>query len=339
VQRIFAAFITAASSAAVALLCACSSGGSQGPVSALPGSNASQRRYVDLSPTGAAIELSVRRATRMQRHGFNPAAAAKDLYVDDQGTNAIDILKNKKWTYTGDIADDQSDGNWVDKNGNIYAANYNSANITEFSQGGSLVYTYSSSIDDPVNVTVDAHGNVYDADFAGHYVNEYAQQSNAVLTTCSLGDGYVEGVAVDKRGDVFVDYLIYYSSSSNYGLIAEYKRGLNGCSGTTLGVTLGWPGGMVLDKSDNLIITDQTADTVDVIAPPYSSVTKTLASGFEDPFHVTLDKANNQAYVTENGNGEVDVLSYPGGAVEATLGATNGISYAAGAVDGRNFIP
>lgn len=337
-KRIFAAFTAAAATAAVALLSACSSGASQGPISTLPGPEASRSGHVALSPIGAAIDVSLRPSTEKRRGGVLPAAGLKDLYVADQGTYGVDILKNNSWTYTGEIPDSGPDGDWVDKHGNIYVANYANADITEYSKKGSPIFTYSSDVDDPVNVSVDSHANVYDADFNGNYVNEYAQESNTVLATCAPG-GYVEGVAIDKRGDVFVDYLIYYSSSSYYGLIAEYKGGLSGCSETVLGVNLGWPGGMVLDKHNDLVICDQTAETVDVIAPPYNSVTKTLASGFDDSFHVTLNTKNDQAYVTELADGEVDVLSYPAGTLEANLGSSNGIVSAAGAVDGQNFIP
>jgi DNA-binding beta-propeller fold protein YncE len=143
-------------------------------------------------------------------------------------------------------------------------------------------------------------------------------------------------VAVDKSGDVFVAYL---ANSTDTGKIAEYTGGLSGCSATNLGVSLEFPGGMVLDKKSNLVICDQDADAVDIIAPPYSSVTSTLGSGYDDPFHVTVNKKNKQAYVANYAGEDVFVLSYPAGALKATLNSANGLSSPAAAVDSQNYNP
>ncbi len=104
------------------------------------------------------------------------------------------------------------DGNWVDKpvagNRHFYVANYANPNITEYDVNGNLLFTYSADIADPIGVTTDKNGNVFEADLnytvpSGGYVNEYAQMSNTVIASCSPG-GNVEGVAVDKHGNVFV---------------------------------------------------------------------------------------------------------------------------------------
>jgi DNA-binding beta-propeller fold protein YncE len=88
-----------------------------------------------------------------------------------------------------------------------------------------------------------------------------------------------------------------------------------------------------------LIVCDQNAPAVDVIAPPYTSITRTLGSGFSDPFHVTINKKNSRAYVADYVTGQVYVLKYPSGKTVATLGTSNGISAAWSAVDSDNFVP
>jgi len=324
-------------SAAVAMLSACSGAGSQGASSTLPGSVSQSQQRNDLSRSGISPKnLEVQRVLHSLGVRVSPdKKAAKDLFVSDFGTGAEEILANKTWTNTGSITDgiDGPDGNWVDKKGNLYVANYGGADITEYHKGStSPSFTY-SGVEDPVAVTTDSKGNVYEGDFEGGYVTEFPQGSNSITAQCSPG-GDVEGVAVDKSGNVYVAFL-----DGSSGRVVEYSGGLSGCSGTTLGVTVEFPGGMVLDKKSNLVLCDQDADAVDIIAPPYSSVTGTLGSGYSDPFHVTVNKKNNQAYVANFGDFEIDVLSYPAGASKATLGSANGLSEPASAVDSQNYNP
>jgi hypothetical protein len=340
VRKSLAFFTGAAAAAAVALLAACS-GGMQGVNSGLPagGVGASQSRF-DLSRSGLPQSAILLRHFSVVPDKRHKKKGAKDLFVDDFGTNAVEVLKNKSWTNIGSISSgiDGPDGNFADKKGNLYVANYAGVNITEYKEktGSSPTYTYNSGMTDPVAVTTDAKGNVYEGDYAdggSGFVNEYAQGSNTVVQSCSPG-GAVEGVAVDAKGDVFVAY-----NMSSGARITEYTGGLKSCNGTVLGVSLGFAGGMVLDKNNDIIVCDQTAAAVDVIDPPYTSISGTLGSGYSDPFHVTLNKKEKEAYVADYAAADVQVLSYPSGSNIATLGSANGLSDPAAAVDGQNYVP
>ncbi len=264
----------------------------------------------------------------------------KALFVTDFGTGEVEILKNGTYASDGTISDglDGPDGDWIDSKGNFYVANYAGPNIQEYKpKGSSPSFTYSASITDAVGVSTDSEGNVYEADYndgGEGYVNEYKQGSNTVAATCSPG-GSVEGVAIDKSGDVFVDFN---NPNTGHANIVEYKGGLSGCNGTTLGVTLGFAGGLVLDSKNDIVVCDQTGPSVDVIAPPYSSVTRTLGSGYSDPFHVTLSAKNKLAFVAVNGAAVVDVIDYSTGSITQTLNSANGLSDPASAVDGPNDI-
>jgi hypothetical protein len=176
---------------------------------------------------------------------------------------------------------------------------------------------------------------VYEADYYdGAYgpVNEYKQGSNTVVASCSPG-GAVAGVAVDRRDDVFVDY-----NTTSGGKITEYKNGLKDCKGKVLGASFSFVGGMVIDKNRKLLVCDQIGAAVDVIAPPYTKISGTLGSGYGDPTHVTINKKNNLAFVTDVGNANVQVVKYPSGANVATLGTANGLVDPISAVDGLNAV-
>ena len=334
----------AAAAAAIALLSACSNG-SRGTGEAIP-SNATRSGLIDeVARSGIAPKFySVLRLDLGRAAAVPPNRKSKkkgDLFVSDIGTGAVEILKNKTWTNVGSIGSgvDGPAGAWVDTKGNFYVANYNGVNIKEYAPGRSTPkYTYSDNMYDPTNVTTDSKGNVYEGDYLGGYVGEYAQGQNAQIAQCSL-TGWVSGVAIDESGDVFV---AYFNTDTNAGHIEEYTGGLSGCNATTLGVSLVDPVSMVLDKKGDLVVVDELADSVDIIAPPYDSITTTLGSGYSIPFHVTVNKKNDQAYVDNlffYGGGDVLVLSYPGGSTEATLGSSNGLETPFAAVDGHNYNP
>lgn len=337
-QRLLVGLGAFAGAGAIALLAACS--GSPNGNAIVPGSSAALH-HLPLWRSGIASEfLGIPRlpkayyehATRTHIVPDRKKKSVAELFVDNNNPDEVAILKNKTWKEIGTITSgtEDPDGNWYDSHG-LYVANFGEGYIEQYNSKGSETFEYSAGMTNPVTLTTDAHGNIYEIDFSGEVVNEYQQGSNTVAASCSLG-GLGEGVAVDKQGDVFV---AYYTGT---GVIAEFKGGLSGCSATTLGATVGFPGGMILDKHDNLIICDQTGDAIDIIDPPYSSISGTLGSGYGEPFHVSLNKKNNQAYVTDTATGDVDVVSYPSGTRKATLGASNGVSAPFGAVDGSNFV-
>jgi len=191
---------------------------------------------------------------------------------------------------------------------------------------------------DPIDVAVDRNGRVYEADWdtgqGAGFVNEYPAGVDSVLRSCSPG-GSVQSVVVDGYGNVFVS-LDFASGGAG---IVEYARGLKGCHATNLAVPLQSAGGMTMDSQGNLIVCDQFAAAVDVIAPPYSSVTRTIGANFVDPFHVTIDKKNDQVYVTDAGFGDVAVLHYPSGAFAGIIGTYQGLVSPLGAVASQNYVP
>ncbi|MGA8574432.1 MAG: hypothetical protein WB609_01935 [Candidatus Cybelea sp.] len=342
---------------AAALLSACSNGVSQGTNAGLPSTGGSQSRgLLDPARSGVAPKfLGMIRHGHAAKHGVRPAFTNHVIYIDDSGNSAADVVKYNHWTdFEGTIGSGLTgpDGNWVDKPvagvRHLYIANYSGPNITEYDTAGNLVFTYNANMADPVDVTTDKNGNVYEADFnytvqGGGYVNEYAQQSNTVMASCSPG-GNVEGVAVDKHGNVFV---AYNNLSTDVGSVAEYVGGLvsSGCTATVEPITFGYLGGIALDRQGNLVVCDQTGpgfsgSLVDVLAPPYSAITGTLGSGYSDPFHVKVDMAGTKAYVTDLGAAAVDVLNYPSGSNIATINSTSttGVVSPTSAVDEHNMV-
>jgi hypothetical protein len=249
-------------------------------------------------------------------------------------SGGVKVLENVAYTPDGSITNGLTtpDGEWTDANKNLYVTNYlPNNNVVEYSCkknkcSSSPTFTYSAGLVNAGNVTTDRSGNVFVAQYNGStsgYVSEYAQGSNIVLQQCSFPGG-VFGVAIDSRtGNVFV---AYEGSSVLASVIEEFRGGLSGCNGTFLGATPGEPGDIILDGHNNIIYCDQWNAVVDVIAPPYTSITRTIGSGWVDPYQPALEKHNGALllYVEDSSAGPsstgwVQVFNYPAGTLVATL--------------------
>ena len=247
-----------------------------------------------------------------------------NLAVSDLGTGAVEVRNSSyllEETISGGI--NEPDGDWYDSNDNLYVANVLGVNVQQYNASYSNVATYSANLIDPVDVTVDRRGNVYVADYGNFFpsvVVEYPQGSNTPIATCSTGLAN-EGVAVDKNGVVFVS-----GATMGIGKIVEYSSGLAGCpTPTTLGVTLGYAGGLRVDKHHNLAACDQTGHVVDIIQPPYTSIASTI-TGANDPFRIAFNAKQSLIYIADPADGDVHADKYPSGKNVTTLGSVNGLS-------------
>jgi hypothetical protein len=276
--------------------------------------------------SGGSSQPAVQPIPAARSAAITEAKAEKDLFVSNN-SNEVVILTDGTYMDVGDITDgiDGAAGIWVDPKGNLYVANYEAANVTEYKKGGSApVCTYSASLHDPVDVTTDDAGNVYVDDFNllqnPGYIDKFAQCSNTISAQYDIDKG-PEGVAVDSAGDIFVSYF--------GGNFEEFKSGSS--TPTPLGATVGEAAGLIVDKNENLIADDEKGN-IDVIAPPYSSAT-VLVSGLDEPDRASLNKRENLLFNANYGSGTVTVYKYPSGKLLKTLGSSNGISAAAGVAE------
>lgn len=269
-------------------------------------------------------------------------AGLNDLYVSDDMRGDIVLLKNQGYVPDGKITAGINGpfGVTLDSAGNLYVANRAGGNVTEYAPGGSQPsFTYSTGMTQPLSVAVDRQGNLYEGDRPiytdSDVVNEYAPNSNTVLNSCPVSGLY--GLAIDAAGDLFVSY----NAKNEGGHVEEFKGGLAGCSATDLGVHVYSAGGIALDNNANLIIADGVGQKVVVSKPPYAKVNRSLGLHFGTPLFVSIDKANNRVYVSDETNywQYLYVLDYATGKKIRRLGAGHGgIAIPMAAVDGPSAL-
>jgi hypothetical protein len=339
--------------AALAVAAGCTGGSQVASTPLTPVSSAVASKAVGngalISPSGRLFKNGLHARVAAGRLPIRDIRAPKDLFV--ALNSEVAVFQNKTWGLAGTItATGMScpDGDWIDKNGNLYVDDWacggtNTPGIYEFKRGASTPsFVYTAGLTDPVNVRTDKHGNVYVMDFYGGYLDEYKQGTNSVLYQCAPPNGYglVVAAAVDKNGDVFMANTNGNTPYSGY--IYEYAGGLKGCNASLVAVFPFFPGGMVLDKNQNLVLVDQDDDVVDVLPPPYTTIGSQISA--YDAFMVTINRRNDQIYVTgaidgDEAAGAVYIDAYPSGSNIATLGASSGIDNPGGAVDALNYIP
>jgi hypothetical protein len=309
VRTTSAALAAAFATGAVAFLAGCGVG-SQGSTSALPARSDVAEQFLKTLSVGLRMPAARPGAAKSPKE----IAVASDGYIQ-----AVEIL-NSAYQHVATITKGINEplGEFYDGKGNLYVANVYGHNVTEYNRKRKLTFTYSAQLSGPEGVTVDASGNVYAADFHGAVV-EYPQRSNTPIASCasSLEN---EGIALDEAtGDVFV----VGPNSSGSGIV-EYKGGLSGCHATTLSVALnGFASGLQIDKKHNLVTGDFYTATVDIIAPPYTSITSTIEAG--DPDNVALSKSNQLIFIDRYVAGDILVDDYPSGTYVTTLNSGNGI--------------
>jgi hypothetical protein len=319
------------------LISACSSANSPVPHSQLPQPVAQGRTTSAIAyPNGIDKRYAGTIVSPESRLAPLAGKVEKDLFVSD-GVSTVFLLKNKTYAPNGSITNgmNSNDGIWIDKAGNLYVANVNGKNVTEYAPGSSSpTCTYDAGMVDPINVTVDAKGNVFVADFndlnAPGYVDEFKQCTDKIAQQYSINKG-PEGIAVDSKGDIFVSYF-----NLNFGgSFVEFPKGKN--KPVNLGFTVGSPAGLILDSKGNLITDDQTG-FIDVSAPPYTSVTQ-IASGLSDPLHVSLSKNGKVLFNANAGTAQtVTIYSYPSGKLTKTLDTSDGFDGVEGVSDSPNSV-
>lgn len=194
---------------------------------------------------------------------------------------------------------------FVDKQRNVYATNIGNNTITGYKPGSTSPFiTISNGVNSPTGLTVDAAGTVYSANVGNDTVTVYPKGQTAPSLTIPLS-GSPEYLATDSHDNLYV----------SMGLeVLEFAPGSS--TGTNLGLVIGSPGAIEVDRKGNIIIIDESKPSIDVIPAGQTSPTKEIAITRGNPFSLALNAKENHVYVSIEANSGpfvVQALAYPDG--------------------------
>lgn len=254
------------------------------------------------------------------------------LYVadptsDPSYTGVIDIIgvNGLKYKLLGQIQDDNDpDGMTTDAYGNLYVTDEGVA--TEGPAPGEIkVYpkgstSYSRLIQPanwiPFDIAVSPNGTMYVANIApfGYFnpgsVSVYPPQASQPSRVLRLPNFQVDGITLHHETSTI---YISYQSRAGDGRIAEFKHARG--KATDLGVSYASPWGILEDGNDNLLAC-AGGGTIEV----YSEATGALVQQIPVPsgcMWLAFNQKRTRLYVSNFD--QVEILSYPGGAVLGTI--------------------
>lgn len=268
-------------------------------------------------------------------------AGAKYLYATASGracaSNSVQLFNAKTYKPVGTITSgiDCPNGITLDAKGNLYVANLGPpdeinqvdiGNIAVFAPGNTTPTTILTgggalvSAEGLTTVTVDRRGNVYAG--AGPTIRSQQTPTGVVMWPAGntsepyfIGGGGDVGntgefsIAVDSKGNVF----------DADGNIVRERFKSKSFPWTPLQITTTRTIALAVDKQDNLLIGDLTTGMIDVWAPPYQSVTRTVGSGLVEPTDIKLNADNTLLYVSDTAAGKMIVFNYQTGEVVTSV--------------------
>jgi hypothetical protein len=310
-------------------LAACSS---QANPAALPGS-AGSSGAVHVSAPVSLAPLQLLAQTRPPTHplargpgSLSPAAKTckQKLFVSSYWLDYVSIYcvtgKRQNQAPIGEITAGirGPEGAATDAKGNLYVTNTPSNTVTEYAAGSTSVsFTYSQGLSSPAGVAVDDKQNVYVTNIGAGSVAIFPQGANSQRSTLT-GIPFPIDVAVDAKSDT---YVTSYTSSFSNGIVLEYPAGK--LPGTDLGIVTEEPGGIILDKSGDIVTADQRLPGVLVFPPGKTAPSKTFAQTMYNPISLRFNHSESRIFVGDSVDNAVDVFSYPSGKLVDTI--TDGV--------------
>ncbi len=286
---------------AIALFCGCSSGQQTASPASLPGALPAHTPLPTfLKSTRPSVAV--------------PQPQPSVVYVTSGGSVLI-YPEALNQSPIGSISNGVSGpwGLWVDQNSNLYVANRDAHDVTEYAPGSvSPTATYSQGVGDALYPIVDQYGDVFvangDQASGGGTITEFLAGSTSEYQILQTPGTEVDGMDFDVQGNLYVAYR----TGAETGSIEEFAPGST--QGKVLGMTLNQPQGVFVD-SDGDITVAQTGGTNNLLrftAGQWTKpkVTTTVPQG-GDPTQITATVAEHVIFAASFTNGSIYAIHNP----------------------------
>jgi hypothetical protein len=227
----------------------------------LAGCSGSSQGGSALTPTAAEVPQQ-QSVFRQSRHTtswmIRPDARTRLAYISDNLANNVTVF-DLNGTMQGQIDGlSYPGGLFVDSKHNLWVANGGANNILEFARGATTPF---NTLDDPsagpLDVTMCPNGTLYVAGSNSTAIEVYPRGSvNPTRSLTYPGAGQNDALTCDATGNVFATIVVSF-----HGGVVEFPRGKQH-GATQLPISLGGPGGIKPDNAGNLLVDDQSAQTI-----------------------------------------------------------------------------
>lgn len=206
-----------------------------------------------------------------------PPTHAPLAYISDVLTNSVTVF-DLKGTMQGQIGGlSNPEGLFVDHKRNLWVANAGANNVLEFARGATMPL---NALNDPgagpLDVTMCPNGTVYVAGDDSTAIEVYPRGS--VSPTRSLtypGALQNDALTCDATGNVFATVILSF-----HGTVVEFPHGKQH-GAIQLPISLGGPGGIKPDNAGNLLVDDQSAQTITEYTEAGSPTGNSISTAFD----------------------------------------------------------
>jgi hypothetical protein len=206
-----------------------------------------------------------------------PDARTRLAYISDNLANNVTVF-DLDGTMKGQIGSlSYPGGLFVDSKHNLWVANGGANNVLEFARGAT---TPSNTLNDsgagPIDVTMCPNGSIYVAGGNSTAIEVYPRGStNPTRSLTYPGAEQTDALTCDAAGNVFATIVISF-----HGGVVEFPRGKQH-GATQLPISLGGPGGIKPDNAGNLLVDDQSAQTITEYTEAGSPTGNSIATAFD----------------------------------------------------------
>jgi hypothetical protein len=179
------------------------------------------------------------------------------VYISDFLANNVTVF-DINGTLKGQIGGLSNPGGlFVDHKRNLWVANNGANNVLEFARGATTPFNTLNDPGGPIDVTMCPNGTVYVAGSNSTAIEVYPRGSTNPTRSLTYPDAeQTDALTCDAKGNVFATTVISF-----HGGVVEFPHGKQH-GATQLPISLGGPGGIKPDNAGNLLVDDQTAQTI-----------------------------------------------------------------------------